>query len=209
MISSTHRFIYLHVPKTGGNSIQTLLQPYSDDEFVTRGHQDGRDRFEIEGKVTPRKHAFLADYASVLGRSLEDYTTIVSVRHPFARAISFYFSPHRWLKRKDGADDWYLENAFWSLDEFEKCLAKIVPMVEFINVNGRFVHPDQIIRFENLSTDFKRCAAVLGLDNIDLPHVNKSSATEMAQIAMTDSTARDLVADRFSTDYEVFGYSAR
>ena len=52
-------------------------------------------------------------------------------------------------------------------------------------------------------------AAVLGLDNIDLPHVNKSSATEMAQIAMTDSTARDLVADRFSTDYEVFGYSAR
>lgn len=207
MISARYKFIYLHVPKTGGNSLQKCLQPYSDDKFVTHGHQEGHDRFEIKGAVTPRKHATLADYALELGNRLENYKTVVSVRHPLDRAISYYFSPHRWMKRTTDGNGWTLENPFWNVDAFEKCFERLIPMVEFITLEGRLIQPDHVIRFETLTDDADRCATALGLGRMDLPHVNKSHATEIVQEAAMNSAARDLVAEYFAADYQFFGYS--
>ncbi len=206
MIFQKFGFIYLHIPKTGGNSIQTLLQPFSDDRIVLRGHQDGKDRFEIEGDVTRKKHAFLSDYASDLGQDLEHFQVLMSVRHPVDRAISFYFSPHRWLKRSGEASEWQLETPHWSLDAFEDCLKQIVPMVEFVRVNGNLINPDHIIRFENLVGDFQKCTELLGLNVKELPHVNRSTSTKMAADAANDPAVKRLVAHTFAKDFEFFGY---
>lgn len=206
MISSTFTFIYLHVPKTGGNSIQTLLQPISDDAFVLREYQDGRDRFAIKGGITPHKHAVLADYILALGDGIDDYKVVISVRHPFERAVSFYFSPHRWLNRSESSDDWGMDDPYWSLDAFEACLDKMVPMVNFVTVGERLVEPDHVIRFEHLASDFRRCAGDLGLEITSLPHVNRSASTDLAKRAMADGDARALCADRFAADYRFFGY---
>ena len=208
MISPSHRFIYLHAPKTGGNSIQTLLQPLSDDRIVLRGHQDGHDRFEIQGSVTPRKHACLSDYVDALGNAIDEYKIIISVRHPFHRAISFYFSPHRWIRKSEGAEGWKLENAFWTLDAFEKCLESMVPMVDFLKIDGAPVWPDHVIRFENIAEDFERCATALGISSrlAKLPHVNRSVAEHMARDALNDAEAERLVKTRFAADYRFFSY---
>jgi hypothetical protein len=208
MISSAYRFIYLHVPKTGGNSIQTLLQPSSDDKIILQGNQDGRDRFAIKGSVTPHKHAVLADYAAVLGEEIGNYKVVISVRHPFERAVSFYFSPHRWLTRKEGSDEWGMNDPYWRLDAFEACLDKMVPMVDFITLEDRLVAPDHVIRFEHLALDFNQCAADLGLQTAGLPHVNQSASTALAKKALADPEARALCADHFAADYRFFGYPA-
>ena len=39
--------LFLHIPKTAGNSIQNILRDYSEDEIVARGGQDGLERFEV------------------------------------------------------------------------------------------------------------------------------------------------------------------
>ena len=98
MISTERKFIYIHVPKTGGNSIQTALQPFSDDKKVASGHQDGIDRFDIAGPATPSKHASLASYRDLLG-DISQYFVFHSARHPFDRAISGYFSSSNWVRR--------------------------------------------------------------------------------------------------------------
>jgi hypothetical protein len=59
MISSKYRFLYVHIPKTGGNSIQHVLLPISDDQKELKKHQDGLDRFEVIGPKTKKKHASL------------------------------------------------------------------------------------------------------------------------------------------------------
>src|SRR5581483_11504032 len=48
MISFQKRFLFVHVPKTAGNSIQSVLRDYSEDELVAlRGEQDGIERFGL------------------------------------------------------------------------------------------------------------------------------------------------------------------
>ena len=211
MISSSHRFIYLHAPKTGGNSIQTRLHPFSDDQVIVQGHQDGRDRFEIQGEITPFKHARLSDYAKVLGKGLADYRTVISVRDPFQRAVSFYFSPHRWMRKSPDTDTWALTEAFWDLEAFRTCLDGMVPMVDFLRVEGAVLQPDHVIRFETLAEDFSRCIEALGVPASlnDLPHVNRSAAAELAQDALLDASAAALVKDRMAEDYRFFGYDLR
>ena len=50
--------IFIHIPKTGGNTIQKTLfdKNLSLDEMIVNEHQDGIDRFEIRGKYTQQKH---------------------------------------------------------------------------------------------------------------------------------------------------------
>lgn len=112
------------------------------------------------------------------------------------------------MRKYDGAEGWNLESAFWSLDEFEKCLESIVPMTDFVKFEGKLIRPDHVIRFENITADFNRCAKALGVmsNPAKLPHVNRSAAAKMAKDAMNDKEASHLVKEHFASDYEFFGY---
>src|SRR6266550_1749045 len=48
MISLQKRFLFVHIPKTAGNSIQSSLRDYSEDQLVPlRKEQDGIERFGV------------------------------------------------------------------------------------------------------------------------------------------------------------------
>lgn len=92
--------LFIHVPKTGGNTIQQCLLEHglSLDQPVCTGHQDGRQRFELRGPITESKHQSLQRYHS-LSPSTAALPVVLCVRRPFERLVSLYFSPHRWLRR--------------------------------------------------------------------------------------------------------------
>ena len=50
MIGTSRSFLFIHIPKTGGNSIASALEPWADDQRVINGGQDGVDRFELRNK---------------------------------------------------------------------------------------------------------------------------------------------------------------
>ena len=71
--------IFIHIPKTGGNTIQKHIfsKGKSLDEMKISGHQDGKDRFEVRGKFTSKKHMTLSEYFEYEElRSFSVYTCI-------------------------------------------------------------------------------------------------------------------------------------
>jgi hypothetical protein len=205
-MSTRYGFLYLHAPKTGGNSILGTLLPFSDDRRVVVDHMDGVDRLTITGPVTPRKHARLAEYAA-RGVNVAGMFVFISVRHPFERALSFYFSPHRWARQgTDGG--WYFEAPAWNADAFADFIGDIPTMVDFLRVGATIRRPDEVIRMENISADFSRVAGRIGVPpTLVLPHRNRAIvASSVRSLGRSDPGVRRLVEGRFAEDMAYFGY---
>ena len=213
MIISNHKLIYLHVPKTGGNALQTRLLAISDDKKKIEAHHDGINRFEINGPMTPRKHTTLAAYHKSLGPNLTDWKVMITIRHPFERAVSLYFSPHRWTKQnKQGR--WYIHDPIWDEAQFLNMLnpapdKECLPIVDFLRVGQHIHRPDIVLRYTHLQSDFDSAVKQHGLPTFPtLPHVNKSAANQNLRQRVLDSTRlRDHVERIFHEDMDYFSFA--
>lgn len=201
MISLTHGFLFVHIPKTAGNSIQNILRDYSEDRIVASGGQDGVERFEVrsEGRDLV-KHSTLAEYYRELGAGKADALfKFACVRNPWDRAISFYFSPHR-------------RETEWNPKKFRKFVEKEVrPLRDYFtlgNENGKspFANVDFIIRYESLSDDFRTVCERLKIPVADLPVRNRSERKGAADYY--DSGLKKFIAELFADEIEYFGYTA-
>ncbi|CUH63462.1 Sulfotransferase family protein [Thalassovita gelatinovora] len=210
MISSKFRFIYIHIPKTGGNALQSSLIPFSDDEIqITEGHHDGINRFGLSGPITDKKHTNLQFYADALGGELTNYKVVVSRRHPFERAVSFYYSPHRWI-RKSPKGDWSQIEPIWDESEFLNCLSALHSMVSYITVNEQLRKPDVEIRTEYMQEDCKQAFDDLKIPvgaKFQIPNSNMSAGTKEQVLAcLSNYELRDAVEQRYADDMKYFDY---
>lgn len=205
MILSAFGFIFLHAPKTGGNSMQLLLQPFSDDRIVPIAGADPSQRFAVKGPITRDKHARLQAYADVLGPDLGGCKVALTARDPFARAVSHYFSPHRWSKRRADGEPVAIEPV-WEIGRFRKMLEEMDRLVDLVTVDGALRRPDMLIRQERLASDFEAFVQAAGLPirASDLPRANASAGPEpLYRAALEDARAQDAVRARFAADYEL------
>ena len=205
MISHKHRFIFIHIPKTGGNSIQTVLAPFSDDKIVSRvGHQDGTERFAVRGRLTPFKHVDLDYYAQRV--KLDRFKVVTCKRHPVDRLLSNYFSPSNWFVRHRD-DSWHLQNAYWDRERFLADLAS--PAADYLKVGGIFRDPEFSLRFDRLEDDFAdllRACEIPG--SAALPKLNVTRSTSEAfEAARADPIVTEIARGRYREDFERFGFA--
>lgn len=200
MISHRHKFIYIHVPKTAGNSLQVALAPFSDDDVSLRpsmGHvkdEDGNQGLTVSngklGFTSPEhKHATLQQYRDVLGRSTSDYFVFTSIRNPWDRVVSataFRFG-ELGIGAKMRAEQMHLP----------------APIISYLSIDGIPAF-NATIRFENLAEDFAAICRVLGIESSPLTHRNRSNRGPY-QEHYTDET-RALVAEHYAEDIRCFGY---
>ncbi|WP_299421857.1 sulfotransferase family 2 domain-containing protein [uncultured Shimia sp.] len=176
MISSSFQFIYVHIPKTAGNSIQTALLPISDDKkLVAKGFR-GQERFGIVGKVTPSKHATLQQYSELLSGRLDQFLVATSVRHPFERLVSYYFSPHRW-QDSETSGDW--QTPTFDEESFLALARDLKPMTWFLEISGSIPADVFYIRHECAKRDFASFVTKIGANGVvaELPQLNRSLAS--------------------------------
>jgi hypothetical protein len=199
MISLQQRFLFVHIPKTAGNSIQSALRDYSEDQLVAlRKEQDGIERFGLRNpKYKIKKHSTLVEYRAALGNeqfcSLYKFTC---VRNPWDRMVSYYFTPTQ-------------NPEIWDRKRFLAMISKAVSVADYLRLNkgeeDPFGNVDYIMRFENLADDFRTVCGTLGISPATLPQYNRSNREHYSNYY--DDELRELVRKRFAAEIERFGYT--
>jgi hypothetical protein len=201
MLGLSRGFLFIHVPKTGGNSLQNILRAYSDDEIVCRHPiQDGVERFELNNPTWGfTKHSSLEEHRQKLPHELYGQLfKFACVRNPWDRAVSFFFSPHR--------------RAAFTRAGFIEFLRGMPPMVQSLreradqpvsDVSGNF---DYLMRFETLQQDFDAVCDQLGVPRQVLPVRNRSTRGRTEDYF--DDATVELVRTLFAEDIELTGCDA-
>jgi len=188
MISSSHGFIFIHVPRTGGNSIQSTLLEYADDDLIKKSEdleQFGlrNDRFGVH------KHCRLCDYHDLLGdRIYTDFFKFTSIRNPWDRLLS------RWFRFKFGAVNSPVTKGrvffrrevkpAWDKEQFIRFIewhlndkgADVWSAMPWVMLDGK-VAIDGYIRYESVQADLDAICDKIGLPRRQLPHINRSRRT--------------------------------
>ena len=199
MISLQKHFLFVHIPKTAGNSIQTALRDYSEDQLVAlRKEQDGIERFGLRNpKYNIKKHSTLAEYRDALEneqfRSLYKFSC---VRNPWDRMVSYYYTPTQ-------------SPETWDRKKFRKMISKIVSVADYLRLDqddeDPFTNVDYIMRFENLAEDFRTVCGKVGISAATLPRYNRSNREHYSKYY--DDELRELVRTQFAAEIERFGYT--
>jgi hypothetical protein len=193
MISHTYKFIFVHIPKAAGTSIEHWL--FKHYQLNQKKHIFfDKDLLHFNQHLTLseiRKHRFL-------GQSFLDYFKFTFVRNPWERIVSAAKYKRMALKQFLNYDfsSWQSRN----LDPDRHRL----PQYDFLFDDSGNKLIDFIGRFEKLQDDFNTVCDKIGIPQQQLPHKNKTNHKHYTEYY--DDETRDIVAERYAKDIEYFGY---
>lgn len=202
MISEKHNFLFVHRGKSGGNSINEALLPFSEDEkTVNPAYQDGVDRFNVvSSRYGTNKHATLREYHERMPKDVFDRLFKFAVlRNPYARLISGYFSPHRLAQGSSAEFD---RDEFIRIIHSEATFRQMACLSDQGPLDGDI---DRVLRFEALREDFEALCRDLSLPPVSLNHRNAGAKRNYREFY--DDETRAMVADRYVEEIEFGSYS--
>ena len=206
MISHSKKFIFIHVYKTGGTSIRTVLMPYTD-EITERQRMINRVFDKAIGwkPITAPdtlmwSHAGVNEYRALLGAEYDGYFSFGFVRNPFDWLVSIYEyvrqSPRHHLYPLARHVDFaaFVGSGVSETQRLQK---------DFLYTPAGQLGVDRLGRFESLEADFAQIARTLEI-TAPLPHLNKANRNPLGHY-YTDALRRQ-VAESLAPDFEAFGY---
>ena len=199
MISLQKSFLFVHIPKTAGNSIQSVLRDYSEDQLLAlRKEQDGIERFGLRNpKYKIKKHSTLSEYRDALGdKQFRNLFKFTCVRNPWDRMVSYYFTPTQNPETRN-------------LKKFRGIISQAVSVTDYLRLDDDdpdpFGNVDYLMRFENLTDDFRAVCSQLEISPATLPRYNRSSREHYSKYY--DDELREFVRTRFASEIERFNYT--
>ena len=207
MIGYKSNFIFVHVPKTAGQSVSGALKPFTlplHKRVVQRlgRHAFRRSKYDHYSLYPGGQHATAQEIRSFLGqREFENFYSFAFVRNPWDRMVSTY----NFAKRRPKSYRYkFAINS--TLDEFVESLPqlKMKQQVEYIFDETGSVMVDKVGRFETLADDFAEICDHIGI-SVRLPHRNKTNHDDYRR-SLSD-TSRELIAKHFADDIREFGYT--
>lgn len=199
LLSAHARVIFVHVQKTGGQSIDQILR-----DALPDAHQPGNASLRH-----PRLQQILNKHPEA-----RTYWIFGFVRNPWDRLLSWH---SRILQRTEAEREahkpWRVVQDEYP--QFEKFVLRGLdddrlsylrqPQVSYLRTRTRVA--DYVGRQEAFDTDVRAVCARLRIDPpAELPHVNDSDHRRPAYRDVYTPAARDRVAQVFAPDVAAFGY---
>lgn len=191
MINHEHKFLFLHLPKTGGTSINKFFN----DKFNNNERDFG--------------HPYLSDYKC---NNFDDYFKFTIVRNPYDRLVSAFFYMKEYSKFQSDINfrkKWKLED-----DTFESFVKEKLPII-IANKDTRPRHfkpqvefgttgLDYIGSFNTMQDDMNIICDKIGIERQDLPHVNSSNHKSYTEYY--NEELLDIVKTLYFNDFNNYDY---
>lgn len=213
IISPGRRFIFVHVPKTGGTALSLALEAraQADDILIGDTPKARRRRGRLQGLAARGrlwKHSTLADIEGVVNAAdLPGYFVLTLVRNPWDRLVSYY----HWLRMQHfdhpavtlakGSDFTGFLQEPWLQESLRHA-----DYASYVQAADGREHCDLFARIEHLESDLAPFEAHLGFTLTPLPRHNSSEREAGHRGHFTERTAA-IVADIAAVDIARFGYS--
>ena len=196
MINHKHKFIFIHIPKTGGTSIEYVFNKRS----------------------VKFKHRTLRKYEE-LYQQIDQYYKFSFVRNPWDITVSMF--NFLWKQKSPWAKQWRKDHDISKLSfkEWVTHSSFQAPTLRCMDINktnkghdGDFSSwltsekytVDFIGRFENLQEDFNTICDKIGIPRQKLPKINKTKHKHYTEYY--DEETKQIVAEKYAKDIERFGY---
>jgi hypothetical protein len=182
MINHKHKFIFIHIPKCGGVSVEKHL-----------------------GWGGVRHHTMEFYMKKYAGLNLDEYYNFTFVRNPGARLVSWYFYHIKletsyprdfkeWVKTGMKSHWNEVDGTYWGDKDPINCQSWIADEKQY-NFIGKL---------ENLQEDFNTICDKIGIPQQQLPRINSTKHKHCTEYY--DDGTRQIVAEKCAKDIEYFNY---
>lgn len=202
MFSDRHDAIFVHVPKTGGQSIELAFLRSYGLSWENRAPLLLRASTASDG---PRvlAHLFAWEYVAlghVAADRFDACEKFAVVRDPYARAVSGFTYAGATGRLRDflveGPKDRPLDHRL------------TLPQTDFLlDQSQELILVDTLLRFETLAEDWRQLSVRLLGRHAHLPHRNRSGGT--LRTGDLDRADIDCINELYSRDFEMLGYDMR
>ena len=201
MYCQKYNLLFIHIPKTGGQSITKYFMGFSGVAW------EDRRRFHLFNHGDPQHgppqtaHFTIDEYykTDFLPDEVIDQAIKFSVvRNPWGRLWSEY---NFYWAHLCSWDEFFYHFPNHIYDDYQTgrdALRHIKPQIQFLNDDV------QILRFENLSTDFSAFCLQHDLPNCPLPRMNDSGVCDYFDIYNSEQI--DIVKEFYAEDIDAFNY---
>ena len=204
IISKSHNFIFVHIPKTGGSSIHAVLNQYrwKAPLPVRAAWRFGLRKYRPFYYGIPG-HAKALEIREMLPSEIFDtFFRFAFVRNPWALQVSMYHfilqSSHRDTKVVSSKSG-FREYVHWLRDKPEYDLQS-----DFVTDENGELLVDYIGRLETIQEDFTSICDAIGVSKIYLPVKNISSHAGYKKYY--DDETIEIIGNMYARDIERFGY---
>ena len=212
IISRGRRYIFVHIPKTGGTALSLALEQraMADDILIGDTPKAVRRRLRVKaltGSGRLWKHSGLKDvHGLVSDEELAEFFVLTLVRNPWDRMVSYY----HWLRVQSfdhaavGLAKALDFNDFLDHPQVQTSIGAS-PYASYVTDQNGVEHCSQFARIEHLDHDLAPFEAHLGFRLGEIERVNASDrATDYRSYYSDDKAA--LVARLCNEDITRFGY---
>lgn len=200
MICKKRKLIFIHIPKTGGTSVDCLF------------------------KGSMQNHSCLKDYENYLSTEvMKQYFKFTTVRNPFDLLVSSYNmivkriqQNHLHTLKQFGCNVFSFEE--YLKDKIQNYIVGTEPFIstnfshsmfnqnqiDWIKDSQGKINIDYIMKFENLQEDFDIVCDKIGIPRKNLPHINKMNHKHYSEYY--NKTTKQIVEEKYAEDIQHFKY---
>lgn len=213
MISYKHKCIFVHIPKTGGSSVERIIWPSPKDRTISNLWMGYVKPYFNKYQTGGMQHLLASQIKNeVKDMDFSSFFKFSIVRNPFDKVISQF---HYMKTRKDLRDFIGMKDN----DDFKTYLHLIQRKLHvqwehqhrFILDEDENLLVDYIGKFENFETDVRNILKkikrdrIFGLINRKIPHENKSENRKDYRSYYNEETI-DIVSKIYQKDIKQFNY---